>query len=414
MALRGLEYWLDLNLTIFARYTYDNLNHSTAAIGLGLELGGTRVHRDPVLYIEERLMDPVGRYLAELGHGAAIPSARYREPSAEPPQLLNDHIAFFSQTGTPDNGGVGIGPISCTFESPCGPTDLTNSSASTLNLLLPNTTMYFNGGTYNALDVVNGTLPVTLLSGQSVWGRTADYSQQPALAADRSVFEGWFALTDKNTVSDIVVTLPASGGNSPGIGMLQNASDIRIVNSQVGSLVGSDARPNVGIGSAEPNGNNTAVVENVVIWARNTSVNFGGPSLMLKNSIINSGNVAANSIGVRTADSTNSRINLQNVQINVRSDVSTLLFGLQAGFPGTNMTADDVNIQLNASASSAQTVVFLVGNNTTSLTVNDSLILSNSPAGDAYIVGGAAANTGSIYINRGVLSMNAPGPTTVI
>lgn len=269
----GLEYWLDRNLNVFARYTYDNLNHSTAAIGLGLELGGIRIHRDQVPCIEERLTDPVARYLAELGHGAAIPSVRYREPFAEPPQLLNDRIAFFSQTGSPNNGGVGLDQTNCTFENPCGSTDLTDLSASTLDSLLPNTTLYFNGGTYNALNVVNGTLPVTLLSGQSIWGRTADYLQ-PAPAAERSVFEGWLELTDKNTVSDIVETLPASGGTFPGIGMLLNASDIRIVNSQIGSLVGSDARPNVGIGSAEPNGNNTAVVENVVVWARNHGCEF--------------------------------------------------------------------------------------------------------------------------------------------
>lgn len=139
-------------------------------------------------------------------------------------------------------------------------------------------------------------------------------------------------------------------------------------------------------------------------------MSFGGPSLILKNSIINSGGIlpGGTSIGVRTAQSNNSIINLQNIQINVRSDFSTSLFGLQAGFPGTNMTADHVNIQLNASETNAQAVALLAGNSTISLTVSDSFILSNSSAGVAYIVGGAAVNTGSIHINRGVLNMNAP------
>jgi Inverse autotransporter, beta-domain len=404
-----LEYWLDRHLKVFARYTYDRLHHHTGAIGLGLELGGTHVHRDQAPCIEERLTDPVTHYLAELGHGSAIPSSRYRKISPEPPQLLNDHIAFFSQTGTPNNGGSGLTLANCTFEYPCGSTDLTDLGVTTLRSLLPNTTMYFNGGTYKALNVVNGTLPVTLLAGQSVWGRSNDYSR-PAQAAERSVFEGWLQLTDKNTVSNVVVIFPAGGGNSPGIGMLQNASDIRIMNSQVGSLVGSDARPTVGIGSAEPNGNNTAVVENVVIWARNTGVSFGGSSLMLRNGLINSGGIipAGTSTGVRTANSTNSRINLQNVQINVHSDFSTSLFGLQAGFPGTDMIADHISIQLNASVTGAQASALLVGNNSTSLTVNDGLILSNSSAGAAYIVGGGMANEGSININRGILNMNAP------
>ncbi|WP_010598617.1 hypothetical protein [Rickettsiella massiliensis] len=147
-----------------------------------------------------------------------------------------------------------------------------------------------------------------------------------------------------------------------------------------------------------------------MVWARNMGVSFGGPSLILKNSIINSGCILPGdtSIGVRTAQSNNSIINLQNIQINVRSDFSTSLFGLQAGFPGANMTADHVNIQLNASETNVQAVALLVGNSTTSLTVNDSFILSNSPDGAAYIVGGAAVNTDSIHINRRVLNMNAP------
>lgn len=41
----GLEYWVNSNVKTFFSYTYDNLRHSTGALGVGIELGGTHVHR---------------------------------------------------------------------------------------------------------------------------------------------------------------------------------------------------------------------------------------------------------------------------------------------------------------------------------------------------------------------------------
>lgn len=35
----GLEYWFDQHVKVFASYTYDNYQHSTGAIGLGIEFG---------------------------------------------------------------------------------------------------------------------------------------------------------------------------------------------------------------------------------------------------------------------------------------------------------------------------------------------------------------------------------------
>lgn len=65
---------------------------------------------DPSL--PERLTDPVERYLAHWGHGSGIR----------------------------------------TFENPCAPSDFSQTGVNTLNTLLPNTTMFFNGGNYPALN----------------------------------------------------------------------------------------------------------------------------------------------------------------------------------------------------------------------------------------------------------------------
>ncbi len=70
---------------------------------------------DPSL--AERLTDPVERYLANLGHGSGIPSKTllYGMGSGSLDVLVSDSIAFFSQTGTPNNGGGSLTLANCTF-----------------------------------------------------------------------------------------------------------------------------------------------------------------------------------------------------------------------------------------------------------------------------------------------------------
>ena len=420
----GLEYWLASNVKVFANYTYDNLHHSTGAFGLGVEFGGVHTARiNPTL--EERITDPVERYLAELGRGPTIPSRMRVQQTPGSLQLLADNIAFFSQVsgankpgvyfsqaGGPNNGGVGLIAASCTFENPCGPTDLTNQGVSTLNALFPNTQMYFNGGTYNALDVVGGTKALTLLPGQGIFSRTADYSQ-PATGAARSIFVGQFVLPGSNTISNAIILAPP-GNFSTAIQLLPNEGNVLITGSQIGSSTDTNAQPNIGIGSAGAGPfNDAAIVDNVTVFARNLGINFGGPSLTVRNSVINAGSspIATSVIGIRPTEA-NSIINLQNTQINVSSNIASSVIGLQNSFSGTQITASDITISVNASAVGAEVDAFSPGNSTTSITVNRGTITSNSPAGSAYIVGGAASSTGLVNINQATLAVN--GSTALI
>ncbi len=119
--------------------------------GLGVSFGGVNQHRaDPSL--SERLTDPVERYLANLGHGSGIPSQTlfFGEGQGSSTEFISDGIAFFSQTGSPNAGGIGLTLANCTFENPCAPSDFSQTGVNTLNSLLPNTTMFFNGGNYPA------------------------------------------------------------------------------------------------------------------------------------------------------------------------------------------------------------------------------------------------------------------------
>ncbi len=203
----GLEYWLDSYLKIMGNYTYDKLHHSTYAIGLGLEFGGTRVRRaDPTL--EERITDPVERHLAELGEGSFIPTRTNKQFLGT--QVLQNNIAFFNQTGGPNNDGNGLTLANCTYENPCGPTDFSQAGVDTLNGLLPNTRMYFNGGTYSK---TTEDVPINLNNGQSMHSRTVDY-MQPATGSARSLLDVQLALNGNNLLENIIVS-PHTPGDVP-------------------------------------------------------------------------------------------------------------------------------------------------------------------------------------------------------
>ena len=130
----GLEYWFDDNIRVFANYSYDNSQHSNVVGGIGINFGGVRKHwADPSL--SERLTDPVDRYLANLGYGSGIPSKTllYGMGRGSSSELVSDSIAFFSQNGTPNAGGVGLTLANCTFENPCGPTDFSQTGVNTFD-----------------------------------------------------------------------------------------------------------------------------------------------------------------------------------------------------------------------------------------------------------------------------------------
>jgi hypothetical protein len=247
----GLEYWFDHKVKVFANYTYDNLQHNTVVGGLAISFGGVDESRaDPSL--SERLTDPVQRYLANLGHGSGIPSETLLTnlqtgtesvlsaasvnkllsgpSSGSSSQTLLTDIAYFSQTGTPNNGGVNLTLANCTFENPCGPSDFSQTGVNTLNSLLPGTQMYFNGGAYNA---VNGTGALSLNIGQGIWGRSADYLNQASGAA-LSQFNGAFVLTGNNTLDSII--LNNSLGAATTAITSNGGKNLAINNSIIGSV----------------------------------------------------------------------------------------------------------------------------------------------------------------------------------
>jgi hypothetical protein len=345
-AATGLEYWLHQNIKIFAGYTYDNLRHSTGALGLGVEFGGLHVHRsDPAL--EERLTDPVTRYLGELGRGSAIPSRTKTqgipgvEGAALVTPLLTD-IAFFSQNGTPNNGGVGLTLANCTYANPCGPLDFTALGVSTLNGLLPGTAMYFSSGSYPATADASGMAPLPLQPGQSVNSRTADYLR-PAIGNARAVFHGAFVMADNTTLNNVILlpTPPLNSDIAMGEGIL--ADDV--VNfSIIGSQIGSPQQPFLrGVFLAAAG--STGIIDSSDIFSSYKTISIIGPAdLTIQNSTINANGTEVFGI---LENGTDAVVTLTDSQVNV---VGTSVAGLQAQNPGGVIVANNTTVTATSSA----------------------------------------------------------------
>ena len=311
----GLEYWFDDNIRVFANYSYDNYQHSKVVGGLGISFGGVRKHwADPSL--SERLTDPVDRYLANLGHGSGIPSKTllYGMGRGSSAELITTEIAFFSQTGTPNAGGVGLTLANCTFENPCGPTDFSQTGVNTLNTLLPNTRLFFNGGTYPAN---NGGNALTLNDGQGVFSRTANYSAAASGAA-RSTFNGAFSLNGNNQLDGVILN---NTGVSAAAITSTNANNLLITNSQMGS-----------VGTPYTGGlllNNSAItLDNSAIFADLIGMQLLDSSIIIQSSTINAEGTGFAITGIVLNGDSNAAINDSQLNVfgsNTVSEISGIL-----------------------------------------------------------------------------------------
>ncbi|WP_342227062.1 histidine kinase [Rickettsiella endosymbiont of Rhagonycha lignosa] len=382
----GLEYWMDQNIKVFASYTYDNLRRSVGALGLGVEFGGMHVHRsDP--NVEERITDPVERYLAELGRGSAIPSQNKTQLIGQIVPVSLSDIAFFSQTGTPNNGGMGLTMANCTFANPCGPTDLTNQGTASLETLLPNTMIFFEGGTYSALDVVGGTSPVTIRTGQSI-------NSYPATPP--STFAGGFILEGNNSLNNIILAPTTS--TATGAGVTASGSNVLINGSQIGSIATPFA---VGL---DLSGNTQANLNNSMVFASSHGVDASNSASLTTNASMINVNGGANSIGINSTSS--GSLNLTNgSSVNVTGGDST--FGVNSNGGGDFVLSDASSINVTGDNNSFGLLTGGAGTVTFSGASSINLNTSGSNSVGYFDQGSGAVNfNGGSSIN---INTSAPG-----
>ena len=328
----GMEYWFDNNIRVFANYSYDNYQHSNVVGGLGINFGGVRKHwADPSL--SERLTDPVDRYLANLGHGSGIPSKTllYGMGRGSSSVLVSDRIAFFSQTGTPNNGGTGLTLANCTFENPCGPTDFSQAGVNNLNTLLPNTDFYFNGGTYPAN---NGGNALTLNNGQGVFSRTANYSA-PATGAARSTFNGGFNLIGNNTLDGVILNNTIS---SVAINAV-SAPNLVLSNSQLGTASNPYIAGIILLSGSD------LTIENTSMNTQLQGISVQDSTLNMRGSVLNTGGLGFDSQGITFRDA--SAGNILDSQINVFGTAGSSNVTAIAARTNSTVSIENTDITVN-------------------------------------------------------------------
>lgn len=180
-----LEFPLRPNLVVQAIDTYDNFAHNTALIGLQMSFGGCRNATFPT-NIRDRILDPIQRNLGTQSRGYGVP---FRQAYQDLGQsvLVRDDIYFFDA----DDGSAfnpAIGAANGTFENPLAGDQFIQSTINAIDVLTPAANFYFTPGTYQ-FDPVDLNARISLHTGQSMFGRTLDYSQA-AQGDERALFLG--------------------------------------------------------------------------------------------------------------------------------------------------------------------------------------------------------------------------------
>ena len=401
----GVEYWFDQHVKAFVNYTYDNLQHSTVVGGLAVSFGGVDESRaDPSL--SERLTDPVERYLANLGHGSGIPSdteltnlrtgqksvlsnrSINNLPGGSDSDLVTTNMAFFSQTGAPANGGVGLTLANCTFENPCGANDFRQTGVNTLNSLLPNTQMLLSGGksgvtaqVYVATGNPSDTTAMTLNNGQSVFGMNADYSAL-AQGAARPLITGSFILMGNNTLDSIILDNFFSVAPNTTAITSTGGQNITINNSAIGSGVPYGMAMNLTNASATITSSTLNTTASTVTLLPQTGpaqvgVLLTGSSLLVQsNSILTETNVnaTANVYGIYLSNNSLLQMNSDS-QLKLTVTTPNIIVG-QGVFAKDASSAVINNSTINVLSTSANGIMF--GLVTPGVSDSASIVMNNS------------------------------------
>jgi len=220
----GLEYPLTRLASLQVDNSYDNRQHNTVMVGLKLSLGSAAPTSND---IHQHLYDTVDRHVGIIATGTGVPDSLVTKQIGQ--SVTNSHVWFFKAPSGAKLSSSSVG--SCTYEHPC--TTLTQTTLNTINSSDPNATLYLASGTYNL------AAPLTLHAGQSLDGRSMNYTT----AGTNTILQyqgatptitGAINLSGNNTLDSI--TLLGNGKGSYGIAAMNvNNATLRINNVTIGN-----------------------------------------------------------------------------------------------------------------------------------------------------------------------------------
>ncbi len=388
----GADYWLNHHWRVGARYNYDNVNRSVAALNLGVRLGGER-YPSSHYAIQQRITDPIERHVSQLGHGSETPSRVYFHDLG--PQIAQSHIFFFNQAISDNSNLIRLSPVTslsqCTFENPCGPSQFNQDTLTAIASLDPNAVFYFNGGTYTAALHTGGpagTVPITLQPNQVLESRTPDYTLT-ASPAQRTTFIGGFQLSSNNVLRNI--NIQAGSGITTGIESSQSGS------STINSSVIGDNTYAYTIGIDLSNGAQINVF-NSTVFANTTALNLQTSAIAnINNSVFNVNSSVNPAIGIVA---NNAMLTFTGSNLSVTGNTS--LTGIQLYNSAASTTINNASIQVNTTTSQTVNGIYLTFGDPR-LILNNSIVRAES-GGQVTGVTTYTSNNPTLYLTGDIIT----------
>lgn len=305
--------------------------------------------------VSDRLVDPIPRHLGTLNTAASIPSQKLVQKQLIP---VRQNIWFFlpgtsTASGLTDDQG--------TFEHPS--VGINQNIVNSIGAQAPNAIFYFAPGQYFPIATptpMPGTL--TLVSGQSWWGREAGYIM-PAQGTDRAVLNGGLQLPGDNLLDSLQIvngTVPTTFSSIIGVNVLGTSGSVKLNNL---NIIATDYSNN-GALSILAQGSSPITVDNSTLNAVETNVNsnngaegialVGANAVTVNHTIFNSNNTGNGGaygifvepplIGTPTLTVNNSTLNISD---NGAQSVGIFVLGGSASINGTTLNVTEASTGYN-------------------------------------------------------------------
>lgn len=381
----GVEMPINNNLLLQFNDSYDNVQKNTAVVSVRFTLGGMD-KSSPTPTVQDRMLDPIYRHLGSLGNNAASP-VNTRTINTHRIALERDNIWFFNA-----NSGAAFNPSAgnnnCTFEHPCIGTSFNQNNIGIINSFAPRTNFYFAPGTYpfiappgSGYTLNADSNRLSLYSGQSIYGRTSDYTGPASSATGLPTFVGGLD-PQGNNILDSFALINTNAVENTGINIL-NADNVSMNNLQIG---GTDQAQNYPTAPVKIDNSKNIILSNSNLYLNSDNDRIGenNPQSGVNITNASTANIIGNTISVisngpQSGSSTSaitvnggSTANIDNNTIKISGKNSQGIFGIKID-NGSTTTIDNNNITFDMT-NARDGMTAISASNNSMLNVNNNII----------------------------------------
>lgn len=352
------------NVTFETEASYDNYEHARVVAGFRIQLDKPIYTCPSKPCICSRMHEPVRRNLGSVGRGTGIPVVKDTKDVGR--FLIRDNIYFFTTNGGVPFAGINTG----TYRAPLAANQFNQTTIDGVAGISPNANFFLAPGTYTITPgAPNGR--ISFANGQSVYGRSPDYTRSAFGSERAQVLGGFDLLAGNNTLSSIQLFDQKIGtiglGNNVTALSIQNADNIYLCNDDINATVSETAvltgenlatainanNSNVTITSSTIEANALATAANTGALPVNSAAGIGGIVALTSTGNTSSNNhftitdSAISSLARINADA----INTLNLSIGIGTiDAPFLTSGLNNAFDNNVYTLTNTAINTRASS----------------------------------------------------------------